>query len=403
LSETRSRVESLDVLRTLAILLVFLSHYGIYASDTVFRPVGQYGWAGVDLFFVLSGYLIASQLLKPVTEGRLPSYREFYLRRALRILPSYFAVLVLYWVFPHWREREVMASAWRFLTFTANFGLDFRRGGAFSHAWSLCVEEHFYLLLPLLVIALARPRTRGLTIPVMAGVFVAGFLARLGSWIHFMGPLTREAPHGEWAVTFFKRIYYPSYNRLDGLLVGVMIASARRLRPELWQRLTRRGDAISVAGLLLLAAACWVCAEESSLGTALVGFPLIAAGFGCLVIAALSPRSRMSRIRIPGAPTMALLAFTFYLTHKEVIHLAHRRALAQGWNPDGLPVFFGTFAASLALSALLHVAVERPFLSLRDRLIENADRIPPGPSGSYVASSRAIALTIPSSVSSGDR
>jgi len=105
-------------------------------------------WAGVDLFFVLSGYLIGTQLLRPYARGDRPSYLDFFLRRTFRVLPAYLVVLLAYFSIPQFREEPGISPIWRFLTFTQNFGLDASIVGAFSHAWSLCVEEHFYLVLP---------------------------------------------------------------------------------------------------------------------------------------------------------------------------------------------------------------------------------------------------------------
>lgn len=108
-------------------------------------------WMGVDLFLVLSGYLIGTQLLRPYATGSRPLWRDFYQRRFYRVLPAYLAVLLLYVLVPAWREAPHLSPAWQFLTFTENLFVDYAHNQAFSHVWSLCVEEHFYLVLPLLV------------------------------------------------------------------------------------------------------------------------------------------------------------------------------------------------------------------------------------------------------------
>jgi len=142
------RLPGLDTLRAVAIVAVMLYHLKPFLPESM-TAVAQFCWMGVDLFFVLSGYLIGMQLLRPYASGERPSVREFYRRRAYRILPAYLVVLWLYLVFPAWRESPVLPSLWQFLTFTVNlFFVDFSHH-AFSHVWSLCVEEHFYLVLPL--------------------------------------------------------------------------------------------------------------------------------------------------------------------------------------------------------------------------------------------------------------
>jgi peptidoglycan/LPS O-acetylase OafA/YrhL len=142
-----------------------------------------------------------------------------------------------------------------------------------------------------------------------------------------------------------------------------------------------RANWILAFGTALLAAACVVCEHKITLAASVFGFPLVSLGFGCLVLAALSPGCVLSKMRIPGAATMAQLAFTFYLTHKEVIHLAHRRIAWLGWDTDGAPAFAATFAACLFASVVLHLLVERPFLALRDRLMTHEAEKRESPAG----------------------
>ena len=105
------RINGLDTLRALAILLVLMSHYcGFVSKHQTFGFAGDIGWAGVDLFFVLSGYLIGLQVLRPYGAGRQPDWARFFQRRAWRILPAYLAVLAVgfgigVWA-SHWAIRE---------------------------------------------------------------------------------------------------------------------------------------------------------------------------------------------------------------------------------------------------------------------------------------------------------
>lgn len=173
------RLQGLDTLRALAIALVLMSHYnGFVAQGSVFGFIGEVGWAGVDLFFVLSGYLIGNQLLAPAARGESLQLKTFFARRLLRTLPNYYVVLAVYLLLPHsviW--GKTMAPAWRYLTFTQNFGL--RYGETFTHSWSLCIEEQFYLVLPLLVLVGTRRSARllwcALVAAIGAGIATRGF------------------------------------------------------------------------------------------------------------------------------------------------------------------------------------------------------------------------------------
>jgi peptidoglycan/LPS O-acetylase OafA/YrhL len=113
-------------------------------------------------------------LLDPISAGERPQLGDFYLRRLFRILPTYWVVLAIYVLIPSAREHDELAAPLvRFLTFTQNLG---QRGGAFAHAWSLCIEEQFYLVLPLLTLTLAG-RVRARTIGVLAiAIVLAGIV-----------------------------------------------------------------------------------------------------------------------------------------------------------------------------------------------------------------------------------
>ena len=103
-SPTSARIHGLDTLRALAVSLVVLHHYTLFVSDApTFGWAGEIGWAGVDLFFALSGYLIGNQILAAVGSTRGLGLGRFYARRLLRTLPNFWVVLALYALWPAWR------------------------------------------------------------------------------------------------------------------------------------------------------------------------------------------------------------------------------------------------------------------------------------------------------------
>ena len=213
-SPAPTRLAGLDTLRVIAILGVVGRHYPHTGAPVWFDTLTRFGWTGVDLFFVLSGFLIGRQLLEPVAVGERPQLRSFYLRRLFRILPSYWAVLALYALVPAVRDGEPMGPLWKFLTFTQNIGFD---GGPFGHSWSLCVEEHFYLVLPLLVLALApRMGARGVAL-LSLGLLATGVVLRSLAWKAHLASVPEGVPLNP---IYWKWVYWPSWNRMDGLLAG---------------------------------------------------------------------------------------------------------------------------------------------------------------------------------------
>src|SRR5437764_11926292 len=207
----RERQPGLDLLRALAIIVVVIYHAALFGFKLPGR-VDRFGWIGVDLFFVLSGYLIGGQLLAPLARDQSINLGRFFARRALRIMPAYFAVLAIYFLLPSWREYPDMAQPlWKFLLSFQNIAL--HGGTAFSHAWSLAVEDQFYLTLPFLLIFLNRWPRAAITIPfaiVFGGILLRTFLAYRNldeEGVSFRG--------------FQAWIYYPTWTRLDPLVYGV--------------------------------------------------------------------------------------------------------------------------------------------------------------------------------------
>ena len=357
------RAPGLDLLRALAIVTVLLYHLSSHGIDV--PGPGQHGWMGVDLFFMLSGYLIGWPVLRDLAAGRMPDWTGFVVGRAWRILPAYLAVLALYLALPPWREAETMPPVWQFLTFTMNILPEHLTQRAYSHAWSLCVEEHFYLLFPLAAWLLARRGRMPGVLATGAGaalLFGAGMLLRDWEWRHAIAPHLASGDAARAVAGYVGRIYSPTWTRLDGLLGGVLLAALRAFRPAWWARVLSHGWVLLGVGLALLSAATQV--DPLGHGGAVFLLPLVALGCACLLLGALSPRTLLGRRAFPGVRMLALLAFSLYLTHRQVYAwLDDVEAELTASAPLAAFVLYN--GASLAVAALLYVAVERPGLRMR--------------------------------------
>jgi peptidoglycan/LPS O-acetylase OafA/YrhL len=249
------------------------------------------------------------------------------------------------------------------------------------------VEEHFYLLLPPVVwlasrFADFRRSCTGVIVLIAGGAFL-----RYEIWEAVLSPYFTLPGHPGASSAFFEYIYYPTYCRLDGLILGVAVAAVYRLRPALWKRLDRYANLFLVLGALGLALAYRLTTEQYSLAASVAAYPLLATSFTALLLAALLPGGWLSRVRVPGVETCATLAFTFYLTHKQVIRASREWLLAAGVAETSLLYPLLILAACGLASLLLHRIVERPFLRLRDRSSAVFD--------SPVRSHEANLLTVP--------
>jgi peptidoglycan/LPS O-acetylase OafA/YrhL len=339
--------------------VVVIYHAGIMGFPLPGR-VHRFGWIGVDLFFVLSGYLIGGQLLAPLARGQRINLGRFFARRAFRIMPAYFVVLAIYFLLPPLREYPEMSQPlWKFLFSVQNVAL--HGGTAFSHAWSLAVEDQFYLALPFLLLFVNRRLWPAVIIPsviVFGGIALRAFLANhnlTDTGVSFRG--------------FQAWIYYPTWTRLDPLVFGVALAALERFRPQSWQRLTKLAPWMWLPALGLISYGLWLGESENLTVTACVWqFPLIAFGMAGLLLCAVSPRLPLRRVGIPGAAFIASIAYSVYLVQKLAIHAVDEFCTTHSINLTSPAALIGVELCVYAAATVLFFAVERPFLQLRKRL-----------------------------------
>ncbi len=361
----RPRVFSLDVLRGFAILLVLVRHMpeGAAASGAA-AFFYQIGWTGVDLFFVLSGYLISGLLYAEADATGGIRVGRFWLRRGFKIWPAYFAcyggwVLCKVVVDLATRDGAKAAASLRAalpnIFFVQNY---VGRDGAWPHSWSLAIEEHFYLALPLFFLAAyALRKKRPLAVlPIIAGaVCLAALCLRL--WAYWRGARDWES------------FYYPTHMRADALAFGVLLGYAHRYRSEKFRAVGRAWPwLVAFAAPLVCTAALFPLTESAF--SYLAGFTLLYLAYGGLVVAAGTHPDFGSRWKLTRALAwMGVYSYTIYLAHSVVRRLLFVSVFTERLVRDNVwadRVLF--WALSIAGGVALSHAVERPFLRLRARL-----------------------------------
>ncbi|MBI1765628.1 MAG: acyltransferase [Acidobacteria bacterium] len=304
---SQEHVPEFDGVRALAIWLVLLTHIFLAypnpagALDAIPRPLYEIinrGWLGVDLFFVLSGLLITGILLD--AKGKPHYYRNFYGRRVLRILPLYLACIAVMSLFYTGYGSYFLLSLPFLANFASGFGIATPHGpGVF---WSLCVEEHFYLLWPLVVSLLPRRA-----------------LAVLGCLLLVVSPLLRA-----WGVqrgmSIDMEVYQYSFFRFDGLALGSLLAIW--LRSDYAARRTSLGLAASMIGLAVvvtLAGLPYGILSKSVAGVAL-RYTQMNLLFGAFIVTAFALRGTWVTdvLRSSFASVSGKLSYCLYLIHLAV-------------------------------------------------------------------------------------
>ncbi len=350
------RLPQLDILRGIAILLVLGRH----------KPLiylwYKLGWTGVDLFFVLSGFLIANLLFGEFRRSGTIDVWRFYLRRAFKIYPGFYLLIGLTPLLfaltgKEYTGRQILHE----LLFIQNYC-----GGLFyRHTWSLAIEEHFYLLLPLLLLALIRNR-RGAADPFAA---LPAFFAVLAVVLIMARQVTFQC-----LPFMLETHHFPTHLRIDALLFGVLLAylcTFRRLLDRLgpWQVAV-----MAALGVLLVLPAAFLDLASATMNT--VGLTGLYLGYGLLMLAVLKipvPVQGLSRCayRVLAEPvaTIGKYSYSIYLWHMGISHWV--RQWYQAYCPEGwerTSEWFVYLIVSLGTGILLAKVVEFPFLRLRDRL-----------------------------------
>ncbi len=268
-----ARNKRLDILRCVAVLVVVVHHNGAVPLLT------KMGWVGVDLFFVLSGFLISGLLYSEYKEKNSIGFKRFLIRRGLKIYPAFYVMLLVTFVAEViLRDVRTPGAYLREILFVQSYAY-----GIWSHTWSLSVEEHFYIFLPiflLLVMRCCSHRHDPFRVVPWAFVFIAtACLLMRASTIYFT-PV---------AAFRYQSVMNPTNDRMDALFFGVFLGCLHHFRPEIIEQLfrpARNRIAIAVLTALLLSC-CFLFTRDSRflLTFGLASFLYL--GFGGLLLLSL--------------------------------------------------------------------------------------------------------------------
>ena len=370
---TPARIRVLDGVRGLAIGLVLLCHGTLYfrpesALQFALQKVTGIGWIGVDLFFVLSGFLITGVLLKLPRER---FFRTFYMRRTLRIFPIYYLFLALFflglpalinvhrdpWVSDLIHQQAVF---WLYIqNWMFSYVGQFPGSSYLDHFWSLAIEEQFYVVWPALVFVLNRRLLLRLCplLIALALLLRVQFLMDGSSWV---------------------AVYVNTLTRMDTLICGALLRLLYESRLSLLQ--AARHWLVALAAFLLLVVATLAVAQldfSRGVGTQTVGYLAIALLFALLIHFTLQSHGGLLQRLFERRWLVALGKYSYgiYILHWPILYFLYGHSGFYLWAADAFGNLIGlvlTFTVgvggTLGLAALSWHFFEAPILRLRERL-----------------------------------
>lgn len=342
----QSRNLGLDIFRVIAISLVFYSHavqgtiHGVYI-----------GAVGVDLFFVLSGFLVAKPLFTSEEPYTFAFIRKFMVKRWLRTLPLYYFLISLKILLTHF----TFFDSWQFYVFIHTY---FKKFMLYSVSWSLAIEEWFYILLPLLALIFFRRSENKRCI-----VFFIVLIITVDIFWRLYMVLEENT---EWFV-FYSRVHL----RFDSLMAGVLLSFFKYRCQKVFNLLRRPqvfliGILMMIHYLIVFSANAKYHSINTTVFLRVFGYFYFSLGIACVLpyVETISFRntSTMSRIISRFFLWASTLTYAIYLVHLEVLESLK----AYGLRKTEI-VLYGLILTVL-FSMILHFVVERPFLKLKDKI-----------------------------------
>jgi len=186
--------------------------------------------------------------------------------------------------------------------------------------------------------------------------------------------------HPQWTTTFTvgwtgvdywaMYLYYPTYCRLDGLLAGVAIAAVYQFLPKTWERISKYGNQLILLSILLMVIAFFFLSKLYTYSSSIFGFPFISLVFGFMVAGALSPSSFLYKWKSNTTTLIATLSYGIYLTHKGIIHMVQEIFSNWGIEKDSSIMVVISLFFCVLVAWLLHLAVEKPFMKMREQFLK---------------------------------
>ncbi|MEO8086623.1 MAG: acyltransferase [Bacteroidota bacterium] len=340
------RIKGLDFLRGIAIIGVLFRHFEI--DFCLSRPGGY----GVDLFFVLSGFLVSGLLFSEYKKRGAVNVRRFLIRRGFKIYPSfYFFILCSILIYAIGFENYFPVQS----ILSEVFFLQSYLHPMWSHTWSLAVEEHFYLLIALFIFLAVKFKwiaKEKVMIPALSAAILLSLFLR----IVYVMTVYRESHEP----------FYFSHLRIDGLFTGALLGYCLHFKPDMIEKIYHKKKILGLLSVVLIVPAFILGTENLFMVT--IGFNLLHIAFSFIILLLMDEkvgkimfgRGAMGMLSA-AICTIGIYSYSIYLWHLTMQNLLLR--VIDDLNIETVVYVF----ASIITGVLVSILIEKPMLRLRDR------------------------------------
>jgi peptidoglycan/LPS O-acetylase OafA/YrhL len=329
------------------------------SSQIVLRALTHFCYLGVDLFFVLSGFLIGGQVFYSISKNGSFSVTRFFKRRFFRTLPNYYFIIILLYFFGPDNYID-----WTYLFFIQNL----IEVTGFSQSWSLCIEEHFYLIFPLVVAFFNKKKKLHYFPYFVLASLVAVVITRASLWLNLRPDIIydKDVPAG--FTVYFKTIFYPTFSRFDGVLIGTLVAYVKFFKTDLWARLLDKSNLFFLLFIIIFGATSALSWQRIRMFASMFSFTLYSLSFAFLLIACCKKDFWLGKLKLKGIQTISILSYALYLTHSYAFELGIEAGQFFGYGKTHIITYCLMFTLSFFLAYSLYVFLEQPILKIRDRI-----------------------------------
>ncbi|MGN6396651.1 MAG: acyltransferase family protein [Mucilaginibacter sp.] len=340
-----NRIFSVDIFRGIAIIAVVVYHF-----NRSFLPFGE---LGVDLFFVISGLLIGGILIKQLKTGQRINFFKFFLERGFKIWPSYYAFLLFANILAYFLYKRIAPGQFiplwdikRYVFFYQNYtGIPFH--WSFDHIWSLCVEEHFYFILPILFLIIQnlvkdKYRLNVLLTGIVFTIF-AGILFKFCSFY----------------LTHSKDTYSGTHNRIDALAWGILLSYIVSFHAERMKRIRVRTFALLTGSVIFFIAVYNSLHPENIFFNKVILHSIVPMAFFLMMLGLYFANLKFTKLQL-----VAYYSYNWYLWHPVFVIILKKYL---GASIIGLVVFM---VISITVAIIFTILIEEPILQKRSLLLK---------------------------------